>query len=106
MGGEVANGEIFDETSQVNLPAHCNSLSLNKPRIQIYASDTHMHSVEPLTSFTADWLVPALPRQDYGQTVYFWPGFKSQQPEMGWPASACSSVWTRLQGLGFAILVC
>jgi len=82
---EVANGEIFDETSQVKLPAHCNSLSVNRPRIQIYASDTHMHSVEPLTSFTADWVVPALPRQDYGQTVYFWPGFKSQQPEMGWP---------------------
>jgi hypothetical protein len=58
---------------------------LTAPRIQIYASDVHMNSEEPLTSFTADWVVPPLPKVNRGQVVYFWPGFKSQQPEMGLP---------------------
>merc|ERR1712146_456246 len=40
---------------------------------------------EPLTSFTADWTVPELPASRSGQTVYFWPGFKAKQPEMGLP---------------------
>ena len=52
---------------------------------QIYAMDVHAQKKDFWTSFTASWTVPALPKEDHGQTVYFWPGFKSQQPEMGLP---------------------
>lgn len=80
---EVANGEVFDlETAQ--LPANCGP-TLAQPRVQIYASDVHLESDEPLTGFTADWVVPPLPARNGGQVVYFWPGFKAQQPEMGLP---------------------
>jgi len=78
---QVPNGQVFD--AKLHEPsAGC---SLVPPNVQIYASDVHLHSTEPLTSFTADWVVPPLPRQDIGQTVYFWPGFKARQPEMGLP---------------------
>jgi len=60
-------------------------LVLGAPRVQIYASDTHLQSSQPLTSFTADWVVPPLPARNGGQVVYFWPGFKAKQPEMGLP---------------------
>jgi len=79
---QVENGAHVDLDALA--PAACTS-TVSSPRIQIYASDVHMKSSEPLTSFTADWVVPPLPRQNSGQVVYFWPGFKSQQPEMGLP---------------------
>jgi hypothetical protein len=53
--------------------------------VQIYAADTHLKSSEALTSFTADWVVPPLPKRAGGQVVYFWPGFKNSKPEMGYP---------------------
>jgi hypothetical protein len=33
-----------------------------------------------MDSFTANWIVPALPPSSSGQVVYFWPGFKQQAP--------------------------
>lgn len=78
---EVSNGVRVDLDAT---PAACTAM-LAAPKVQIYASDVHMQSDEPLTSFTADWVVPPLPRVNRGQVVYFWPGFKSQQPEMGLP---------------------
>lgn len=78
---EVPNGVRIDLDAT---PAVCKS-ELTAPKIQIYASDVHMKSDEALTSFTADWVVPPLPKVNRGQVVYFWPGFKSQQPEMGLP---------------------
>ena len=33
----------------------------------------------------ANWVVPKLPDVHRTQVVYFWPGFKSKQPEMGLP---------------------
>ena len=56
--------------------------------MQIYAADVHLKSDAPLTSFTADWVVPPLPASHpFGrsQVVYFWPGFKATEPEMGYP---------------------
>lgn len=78
---EVENGAHVDLDK---VETRCDS-KLAVPRVQIYASDVHVKSDEPLTSFIADWVVPPLPRQNSGQTVYFWPGFKSQRPEMGLP---------------------
>jgi len=78
---EVANGQVFD-VDAATVSEQCKTSNRG---IQIYAADTHLHSDEPLTSFTADWVVPALPAYNGGQTVYFWPGFKAQQPEMGLP---------------------
>lgn len=56
--------------------------------LQIYASDVHEKAPEGVTgfsSFTADFTVPPMPEKYFGQVVYFWPGFKSKQPEMGFP---------------------
>jgi len=65
----------------------CTLPPLEAPDIQIYAADTHYKSADPLTSFTADWVVPKLPAVEGHprQVVYFWPGFKATQPEMGYP---------------------
>ena len=62
--------------------------NLSMPEIQIYAADVHLDSKDPLTSFTADWTVPPLPSSHSAfsrQVVYFWPGFKAMEPEMGYP---------------------
>lgn len=66
-------------------PPGCSAGNLSAPQVQIYAADVHFESEDPLTGFTADWVVPSLPEQYRGQVVYFWPGFKSVQPEMGYP---------------------
>ena len=47
-------------------------------------------------AFTADWVVPPLPAFHMGQVVYFWPGFKSQQPEMGCESGMTHPRTTRL----------
>jgi len=80
---EVPNGKLYD-VDKHEMPANC-KVELG---IQIYAADVHMKSEEPLTSFYADWTVPALPTEKgffSSQVVYFWPGFKAKQPEMGLP---------------------
>ena len=54
--------------------------------IQVYAADVHASSPKPLTSFTADFIVPPLPaRPLQHQVVYFWPGLKAERPEMEYP---------------------
>jgi len=82
---EVDNGKTFDVDSFQVEPACGKNSSRLGVGVQIYAADTHLHSSEALTEFTADWVVPPLPARDAGQVVYFWPGFKAQQPEMGLP---------------------
>eukprot|EP00756_Hemistasia_phaeocysticola_P029330 Hpha_TRINITY_DN16226_c0_g1::TRINITY_DN16226_c0_g1_i1::g.15093::m.15093 len=91
----VPGGRVVEEECVLRLPNNavynadnakrCTSGNLTAPQIQIYASDVHYQSKDPLTGFTADWVVPPLPSQAGYQTVYFWPGFKSKQPEMGYP---------------------
>jgi hypothetical protein len=78
---QAKNGELVD-LGRAESSCHT---AIPQPNLQIYASDVHLHSSEPLKSFTADWVVPPLPQRNGGQVVYFWPGFKSQQPEMGLP---------------------
>jgi len=84
---ELSNAALFD-TTKAPLRS-CNiSGTLKAPLVQIYASDVHYQSQEPLTSFFADWVVPPLPARTrlFGsQVVYFWPGFKASSPEMGFP---------------------
>jgi len=53
---------------------------------QIYRMDTHLgDSSTRQTSFNATFTAPSLPSSAGGQVVYFWPGFKQSQPEMGYP---------------------
>ena len=52
---------------------------------QIYAQDVHAKNTNLWTNFTADWIVPELPEDHAGQVDYHWSGFKSEQPEMGYP---------------------
>ena len=84
----VRNGELFDaRLASEETQSSCQH-KLSSPEIQIYASDVHQQvssGKAGFTSFTADLVVPALPTSDSGQVVYFWPGFKSKQPEMGLP---------------------
>ena len=47
--------------------------------------DVHAQKADFFSAFTANWKVPELPAEEHGQTIYFWPGFKAQQPEMGLP---------------------
>jgi len=88
----LANGAVYraksaDATCVDALQA--SESQAEAPQVQIYAADVHLESTEPLTSFLANWVVPALPaRHGFGgakQVVYFWPGFKATQPEMGFP---------------------
>lgn len=85
----MANGGTFDvANTHVAGCRNYTSGSLSRPQVQIYAADVHLKSTSPLTSFTADWYVPPLPTEHpaFGsQVVYFWPGFKASQPEMGYP---------------------
>merc|ERR1711971_977675 len=81
---EIVNAGFF-EADKYKMPAICQNRAISAPQVQIYAADVHMKSAEPLTSFEADWTVPQLPEHRNGQVVYFWPGFKAQQPEMGLP---------------------
>jgi hypothetical protein len=77
---EVENGATVDFNTTCDIVAPV-------PNKQIYSMDVHAKStsVTGFTSFGADWVVPPLPTKKGSQVVYFWPGFKSQQPEMGLP---------------------
>jgi len=53
---------------------------------QVYAIDVHFTASSGImTDFNASFNAPGLPKQAGGQVVYFWPGFKSTQPTMGFP---------------------
>jgi len=56
------------------------------PEDQVYMMDVHYTpSSELMTHMNGSWVVPTAPESDVGQTLYFWPGFKSDQPTMGLP---------------------
>jgi len=95
---EVSAGTILDEddynqqelSSEGNHHGTCHFPVLNanmSPNLQIYASDVHQKAPDgkSFSILTADFVVPPLPLKGKGQTVYFWPGFKSKAPEMGYP---------------------
>jgi hypothetical protein len=91
--GFVVEGEALGDTilrnpttgEQKVIPA-CKHIAPSQPNQQVYAMDVHYVATPTLmanmnTSFNA----PALPSQNAGQVVYFWPGFKSTDPTMGLP---------------------
>eukprot|EP00937_MAST-01D_sp_MAST-1D-sp2_P002703 g2703.t1 len=89
-GGMVhADCVVMYNGTAAEVPAGCaagSSLPKAGRNQQIYAMDVHAKSsAGAWTSLNASWTVPKLPTEDNGQIVYFWPGFKSQQPEMGYP---------------------
>jgi len=77
---EHANGERVN----IDMLPPCKHAAM-MPQVQLYAMDSHVQISSSVTSMNASWVVPSLPQKSAGQTVYFWPGFKSQQPEMGLP---------------------
>mmetsp|Transcript_104593 Transcript_104593/g.207701 ORF Transcript_104593/g.207701 Transcript_104593/m.207701 type:complete len:303 (+) Transcript_104593:47-955(+) len=84
----AANGETVDvELAADAMSSSCRRTAVQPSDInlQIYAADAHWESPQPITSFKADWVVPELPARNARQVVYFWPGLKSQRPEMGYP---------------------
>jgi hypothetical protein len=78
---EVANGASID----MNVEA-C-PYAAKAPEVQIYAIDTYYQAPSNglVTQMNTSWVVPALPVNLSTQTVYFWPGFKSEQPVMNYP---------------------
>lgn len=77
-------GRGGDEANETHRPIRQRTVSTFER--QTYAMDVHAKNASFWTSFTADWTVPKLPSSSAGeQVVYFWPGFKSQEPEMGFP---------------------
>lgn len=84
----ASNGATVDvELTAETMPPNCRQAVAPSVdvQLQIYAADAHWESPQPITNFKADWVVPELPARHAGQVVYFWPGLKSQRPEMGYP---------------------
>jgi hypothetical protein len=57
------------------------------PQAQVYAMDTVLQVPNGglINQNNCSWNVPPLPATMGSQVVYFWPGFKSGQPVMGYP---------------------
>jgi hypothetical protein len=79
---EVPNGAHVEMEME---PKRCPYAAM-APDVQIYAIDTYFGTANQLvTQMNTSWVVPALPVNESTQVVYFWPGFKSQQPVMNYP---------------------
>lgn len=76
----VANGQVVDDS--FDLSCAYDMLTSNE---QVYAMDAHTDDSVTFKQMNSSWTVPALPTTKQGQTVFFWPGFKAQQPEPGYP---------------------
>lgn len=76
----VRNGEIVNDSFDVS----CGHDMLY-PDEQVYAMDAHTDGSVTFTQMNSSWKVPALPKRRAHQTVFFWPGFKAQKPEPGYP---------------------
>jgi len=80
---EVPDGFALDETVQVE---KCKFPAWQASNLQIYAIDCHYTLPSGImTTMNTTWTVPGVPPDNQGQVVYFWPGFKSTVPEMGYP---------------------
>eukprot|EP00928_Gymnodinium_smaydae_P037046 TRINITY_DN25788_c0_g1_i2.p1 TRINITY_DN25788_c0_g1~~TRINITY_DN25788_c0_g1_i2.p1 ORF type:complete len:297 (-),score=31.47 TRINITY_DN25788_c0_g1_i2:71-922(-) len=76
----VANGVVVDEGFDLDCDREL--LTSNE---QVYAMDAHTDGSVVFKQMNTSWIVPALPAKSSHQTVFFWPGFKSQKPEPGYP---------------------
>mmetsp|Transcript_27589 Transcript_27589/g.55158 ORF Transcript_27589/g.55158 Transcript_27589/m.55158 type:complete len:263 (-) Transcript_27589:44-832(-) len=79
----VSNGEVVTSSHLSSLSDCKAASSLRKE--QIYAQDVHLENPDLWQNFTASWTVPPLPSNHAGQVDYHWSGFKSGEPEMGYP---------------------
>jgi len=70
-------------------PALRRSEILNIPEDQVYAISTNSQmpdgTSQTAVNMVTNWNVPSLPQYIGSQVVYFWPGFKSEHPVMGYP---------------------
>lgn len=73
-------GQVVDETFDTSCEKEL--LFSNE---QVYAMDSHTDDSVAFEQMNSSWVVPELPAEKQGQTVFFWPGFKAQQPEPGYP---------------------
>jgi hypothetical protein len=80
---QVPNGFLVDE----NFDRPCPYPAKLAPNDQIYAIDVHYTKPSGIVNnMNASFTTPGLPTQrNRGQVVYFWPGFKSTVPTMGYP---------------------
>jgi len=79
---------VNSRTGEVKVLAPCKYRpKLPDLNLQIYAMDTHFTASGSnlMSTFNATFNAPGLPSNDQGQVVYFWPGFKSSEPTMGFP---------------------
>ena len=85
----IPNRETYDASSTE--ASHKTASSCRRGGVgegHVYAADVSLQSSTPLTSLTADFIVPPLPKRRPlfdSQILYFWPGLKSNTPEMGAP---------------------
>jgi len=80
---EVPHGQLVDEEYTKN---HTCEYGVRRPDIQTYVMDAHLTvSSGQVTQMNCSWNVPSLPTSHDGQTLYYWPGFKSTEPEMMLP---------------------
>jgi len=81
---EVPHGQILDEAFVNN---HTCEYGVRRPDIQTYVMDAHLTVAggAQATQMNCSWNVPSLPQRSDGQTLYYWPGFKSTEPEMMLP---------------------
>lgn len=77
---EAAPWQVVDDSFDTN----CNRELLYSNE-QVYAMDSHTDDSTVFTQMNSSFVVPQLPSEAHGQTVFFWPGFKAQQPEPGYP---------------------
>jgi hypothetical protein len=79
---ELPNGGSLDLTTVKDCPYKAIA-----PEVQVYAIDTYYGAPNNglVTQMNTSWTTPALPVNLSTQTVYFWPGFKSEQPVMNYP---------------------
>lgn len=77
---EVPNGVVVDDSFDLSC-----EYDAMQPNEQVYAMDSHTDGSIAFTQMNSSFVVPPYPAQASGQTVFFWPGFKAQKPEGGYP---------------------
>jgi len=81
---KVKSGTVIDEIKPC--PHIAKLVGAGDDPTQIYNMDVHYTPAsEIMSTMNATWTCPTNPPSDDGQTLYFWPGFKSDSPTMGLP---------------------
>ena len=108
-GGLVREGCIISVENGARVDGVAFSEDCSPPSVsrteQIYAMNTAAEKPSYWSNFTADRVVPALLSKASGQVVYFWPGFKADEPVMGHPVLQPVLQWPERVALGVAVVV-